>query len=332
MLDFKMGQVLGMMAKTAPFIIFRLVVYFSVMLAYVLSVGVGAGTGYLMGHIFDNPAGGGGFGGLVGFSAISIVLYWFREYLLYIVKAGHIAVLVELMDGRPLPSGKGQIEFAKDKVQERFKEASLLFGIDQLIKGVLRAVNRTFFTIASILPIPGLEGLVSFLNKILNMSLTYLDEVIIAYNMRIRSENPWQTSRDALVLYAQNYKVILKNAVFLVVIMYALTLVLFLIVVGPFLALAGAMPGAVSGWGVLLALVFAWSLKAALFEPVAMAALMGVFFKVTEGQTPNAEWEAKLAGISTKFRELTAKATDYAASKPASPVEPSTPDPTPEQA
>ena len=45
MLDFKMGQVLGMMAKTAPFIIFRLVVYFSVMLAYVLSVGVGAGGG-----------------------------------------------------------------------------------------------------------------------------------------------------------------------------------------------------------------------------------------------------------------------------------------------
>jgi hypothetical protein len=315
MVDFKMGQVLGLMSKTAPFVIFRLIVYTAVALAYVFSVGVGAGTGYLIGHIGDNPGGAGAFGGFLGFGIVSVALYWFREYLLYLVKAGHIAVLVELMDGKTLPQGKGQIDYAREKVQERFKEASLLFGIDQLIKGILKAVNRTFFTIAAFLPIPGLEALVSFLNKILTMSLTYLDEVIIAYNMRLRSENPWQTSRDALVLYAQNYKVILKNAVFLVLIMYLLTFVLFLIVVGPFLALAGLLPGAATGWGVVLAIVFAWALKAALLEPVAMCALMGVFFKVTEGQTPNQEWEDKLAGVSDKFRELTEKATSYASSK-----------------
>jgi hypothetical protein len=30
-------------------------------------------------------------------------MYFPREYLLYLVKAGHIAVSVEIMDGKPFP-------------------------------------------------------------------------------------------------------------------------------------------------------------------------------------------------------------------------------------
>ena len=49
-------------------------------------------------------------------------------------------------------------------------------------------------------------------------------------------------------------------------------------------------------------------LKAALVDPLAMAALMQVFFKVTEGQTPDPQWSAKLEGMSDKFKELKDKA------------------------
>ena len=45
MWDFRIGTALGLMAKTLPFILFRLAVYFGVALAYVLMTGVGAGVG-----------------------------------------------------------------------------------------------------------------------------------------------------------------------------------------------------------------------------------------------------------------------------------------------
>jgi hypothetical protein len=36
-----------------------------------------------------------------------------------------------------------------------------------------------------------------------------------------------------------------------------------------------------------------------------------VFFKVTEGQQANPEWEGKLDGVSKKFGELKTKAADW---------------------
>src|SRR5580698_7406330 len=103
MLDFRTGQILGLLLRTLPFIVLRLAVYIGITLAYVIAVGVGGGIGLLFGKIGGNGGGGTAFGGLIGFAVVSGLLYWAREYLLYMVKAGHVAVLVELLDGRQIP-------------------------------------------------------------------------------------------------------------------------------------------------------------------------------------------------------------------------------------
>ena len=229
MWDFKLNNVFGILTKTLPFIIFRLLIYLAIAFGYMIVIGVGATIGYALGSIGSESGGGAGIGGLIGFGVASIALYWLREYILYLVKAGHIAVMIELMDGSELPDGKGQIDYAQSKVKERFAQTSILFGVDQLIKGILRALNRMVFTVASFIPIPGLEGVVGFANKIMNASLTYTDEVILAYNFKIHATNPWAASKDALIMYAQNYKVMLKNAFWLVLFMYALTIIIFLV-------------------------------------------------------------------------------------------------------
>ena len=108
MWDFNMGQALGAMIKTAPFIIFRIIIYVGIALAYVLAVGVGAGIGYGLGSIGEEPGGWAFGGGLIGFGIVSVALYWAREYLLYLVKAGHVAVLVEHLDGKALPGAEGR--------------------------------------------------------------------------------------------------------------------------------------------------------------------------------------------------------------------------------
>ncbi len=66
----------------------------------------------------------------------------------------------------------------------------------------------------------------------------------------------------------------------------------------------------------MFALLFAWAAKAALIEPFAIACMLQVFFKVTEGQTPNPEWEAKLTSVSDKFRTMGEKAAAWVGVKP----------------
>lgn len=316
MKDFQVGEIIGLLRRTTPFLIFRFLIYFGITLAYVLATGIGAGVGYTAGTVFGDPATGSAWGGFIGFGLAGVVMYFLREYLLYMVKAGHIAVLVEIMNGGEIPGGRGQIDYAQDVVKKRFVESNVLFGVDQLIKGIIKAFNRAFFTLAAILPIPGLEGVAKFVNTIVRLSLTYLDEVILAYNIRTNSDNPWASSRSALILYAQNYTSFLKNAVLLTLIIWGLTLVVFLLILAPVAGLVALFPGTAGALTFIIALVFAWGVKQAVIEPFAMTALMQVFFKVTEGQEPDPEWERKLDSVSDKFGELKAKAGEWVGAKP----------------
>jgi hypothetical protein len=318
MLDFRTGQIFGLLIRTLPFVLLRLAVYLGITIAYILAVGVGSGMGYLFGSIGSNGGGGAGIGGLIGFAIISGILFWAREYLLYLVKAGHIAVLVELMDGKQIPAGKGQIDYATTIVKQHFATSSMLFGLNQLIRGILRAFNRLTVSIASWLPIPGLDVLVKLVDAVINTSLSHLDQVILAQILRQRSPNPWATARDATVLYAQNYKGVLKNAAFLTIIIWGLTLVILLIVAAPIATLIGLFHVHAGIATFALAVIAALSLKAALIDPFATVALIQVYDKITAGQTPNPEWSAKLEGMSAKFRELTQRARE--AVTPAPPV------------
>lgn len=310
MWDFKLGEVFGAMAKTAPFIVLRMAIYFGVALLYIVATGAGGALGYGFTSFGDGEGAGAMYGALFGFAGASGVLYWGREYILYMVKAGHIAVLVHHYDGKSLPSGKGQISFATEEVKSRFAQASLLFAIDQIIKGVLKAITGTLSGIAAFLPIPGVRNLMKVVNAVVRMSLTYVDEIILAQIIRTGDGNPWEISRKGLVLYAQNAKNIVKNAIWLGLFMWILTLLIFVIVLAPVLALMALIPGNLGFWGFVLAFIVAWSFKKALIEPMAIYALMQVYFKAIEGQEPNAEWDEKLTKLSKKFRELKVKAQD----------------------
>ncbi|MGN6150362.1 MAG: hypothetical protein ACTHPD_17655, partial [Rhizomicrobium sp.] len=150
-----------------------------------------------------------------------------------------------------------------------------------------------------------------------------VDEVILAYLIRTRTTNPWQTAEDGLVLYAQNYKHFLKNALWLWVIMWAVTILIFAVLLGPVGALVWIFPGHNAGlWAFVLALIFAVALKKALLEPLAIASLMQVYFKTIEGQQPDPEWSARLSQASGKFRELAQKAADWLPRPPQKPAKP----------
>ncbi len=306
MWDFEIGRTLGIVIRTWPFVVFRMIVYFGITLAYILATGTGAGVGYGVGHIFGDggPLSFAMWGGILGFGLVSLILYWIREYILYIVKAGHIAVMVRLIDGHDVPGGQGQIAYARSIVTERFAEANVLFVLDQLIKGAVAAITGLIGGIAAFIPIPGLSGIVKFVNAVIRMSLTYVDEIILGYNIRQESSAPFETGRQGVVLYAQNAKTMIRNALWLTIMTAVLGVIVFLLTLAPAGAILYAMPGNLAGWAFVIAIVFAWACISAFVEPFVIAAMMQVYFRTIEGQVPDPEWDRRLAEKSRQFREL----------------------------
>ena len=319
MWNFSLGRAVGMVLQTLPFIVLRVVIYAAITLAYVMTVGIGGAVGWGFGHMgatSDAPASGALWGGVIGFALVSGALYFAREYILYLVKAAHIAVLVEIYDGHAVPAGIGQIGYGSGFVKTHFAQSSLLFGVDQLIKGVLRSLFGTINFFSAFLPIPALQSLIRMAEAFVRMSLTYVDEIILAHLIRTKTANPWSTARDGLVLFAQNYTHFLKNAAWLSVMMWMLTFVIFIVFVAPASAAVALFPSGSSYWAFAFAIVCAVALKKAIMEPIAIAALMQVYFQEIEGQTPNAEWMARLEQISNKFRSLAQKAAGWTAPQP----------------
>lgn len=66
MKDFDIGEITGLLLRTAPFLVFRFLIYFGITLGYVLITGVGAGTGFGLGSIAGDSATGRMYGGIIG--------------------------------------------------------------------------------------------------------------------------------------------------------------------------------------------------------------------------------------------------------------------------
>lgn len=310
MWDFSIRRTLKLMMQTLPFLGLRLVVYIGVALGYVLLTGMGAGMGYGLGAL-SGPgmqSSAALWGGVIGFGFFGAFMYWAREYLLYMVKAGHIVVLVNRLHGQPLPADISQMAYASNMVKARFAQASVLFALDRLIKGVINALTGLVRGMLSIVSLPGAQQLSSIVHAFLRVAVGFVDEVILARTIHTGSDNPWGTARDSLILYGQNYKIMMKNAAWLAVMVYLSSFLVFLIMLAPATLVVYLMPGVWSAATFVFALLFAWSIKAALLEPIAMTCLMDVYFKTIEGQQPDPEWEARLEQMSGKFRTLKERA------------------------
>jgi hypothetical protein len=313
MWEFSIAKALGLMIRTAPFLIFRAAVYFGITAGLIVVTGAGAGVGYGVGLFGDEEfqATSTFWGGFAGFGLTAGVIFFLRDYLLYLVKAGQIAVMVDYLDGKPVPYGQGQIAYARRVVTERFGQASALFALDRLIKGVIGVITGLVEGLAMILPIPGLNQVMGVVRAYLRLAVGLVDEVILAHAIRTRSENAWEAAHDGLVLYAQNGRQMLVNAAWLTLICWLLAGVVFFFMLAPAAALVWLLPGDSSSGLFVFALVFAWAVKAAVIEPFALACMLQVFFNVTAGQEPHPEWRGRLTQVSDKFRQLGERAVGW---------------------
>lgn len=306
-MDLQLGRAVNIVLQTMPYIVYRAIVYGVICAAMAVALLFLAIAGRIFGGgaavlLFVVLAAAGGFGARL-----------LREYVLYLLKAGHIALVTEIVSHGQLPAGINQTQWAQERVTHYFKEVSVLAMIDQLVKGAIGTLNRTLFDVMTLLPIPGLEGAAKIVQRIVDFSLTYIDESIIAYTFKTGNENVFDAAKTGIVLYCQSWKGLLKNAVALTVLSYVFIAVSALIFLIPLGAVALMLPDA---WGTakfllfVLALFMGFSLKWILFDPIACTSTLLTFLSESESLSPDPEWEARIEAVSEKFRELQKKALE----------------------
>jgi len=325
-MNLQLGRAFGIVMQTTPYIVYRAAVYGCICLAVAFYLLILA----LIGWVF-------GSGAAVVLFFITLIAGGFlgvgrllSEYVLYMLQAGHIALITEIVQNGKLPDGISQTKWAKDQVMGYFKEMSVLAAVDQLLDGIIRTINRRLFNVMNVLPIPGMEGAAKIAQKIVDFSLTYVDESVIAHTFRTKNENVFDAAKSGIILYAQSWQGILKNAVAVTLLSYVFVLFATIIFLIPLGILALLLPEA---WATTKFFLFVFAIflgisaKWILFDPIACTSTILTFLHESEGQEPNAEWEARIEDVSDKFRELKQKAAQGMADLQGKPEQPDQPAP-----
>lgn len=223
---------------------------------------------------------------------VFLILRWLRKWALYRVKAAHVAVLVEYVQGRALPKGTGQIRYGRAVVQERFGEAAAFFLLDEMIRTVLRGVDRATNRLASFLPGKTAAMIVMPLHLVLKFAFSFMDEIMLAHAIDARSQDGWESARRALRIYGESRLVILKNVLWLSVFAAGLGALAFYGVISPAWEEYTAARNPETLRALILAGVASLALSALFFGPFALICLMQVWFRRVLGEGTRATRDA----------------------------------------
>ena len=252
---------------------------------------------------------------------VGIVNFAINHYFGYLVKAGHIAVIAQTFkDGRvPVDC----VSVGKKMVIDRFGTANAYFAIDKLVAGAVKQLQRKLGRLTDTLlgSLPGADTIKSATNFFLDISLGYVDECCLSYTFYKSEQNAYKSACDGVVIYAQNWKHLLKNAAMtaftVIVSILVVTLVAFVIFGGVFRLL---------GWSgfvaFVLALMLAWTVKYAFIDSWIMVKMMHGYMQVAPSTVITFDLYTKLSGFSTKFREMFRQSGVTAASMQPQPVQP----------
>jgi hypothetical protein len=252
-------------------------------------------------------------GWLVFMVAIGVnygIFHFLGAWLFYMVKAGYVAVLTEVMARGSIPGGASQVQFAREAVQKRFGEVAGLGVVDHLVKGCIRSFHATLEGIASWIPIPGLDSAVSLINRVIGKAGNLVDEAVLSRIFLRPEEDVWKSCRDGVVLYAENWKPILQMAAALVAIdwlMTGLTFMMMAVVVG--IPIFAIFPEMLRFLAIVAPFLAAYVVRLGFLEPLGVTSVILTFHELTRKSEISPEIEANLERLSAPFRELKAKMT-----------------------
>ena len=303
-------QATSIFAKTMPFVLLRLGIGILLGVLSVLYFGVVLYVGYRL-------LGAGTISGWIAIAGLLVAIglfawLWrlFSRYVLYLIKAGHIAVIAHIVETGEVPDN--QIQYGKGQVTERFTEASALFAVDQVIKVVVKQFNSGVVSFSKLFSfVPALKKLIRLVGKAIAIAASYIDEAIIAHMFISDEENPWRSARDGVVLYGKNWKPVLGSTMLIVLGMYAAAFAL-LLALTPIASVLSGLSATieVAGWVVVGGLFL--TLYTGFLKPWVKTVVITTFLVESRDETPDSETMDRIAARSDRFQELVSKADDDA--------------------
>lgn len=315
-------SVMKLFTRTLPFFISRIVIYGIFGLAAFVFLGIMVGIGFLLVKLFGDSSAAFLFVMLFAFLAIYGGLRFLERYVLYMVKIGHISVIVELLRNGEVPEGKSQIAYGKDQVTKNFGTANVAFVLDAMIHAAVKQVQRWIIRVGNMFSfIPGSQHVIGIINAIMSISLNYIDEAIVSYIFLRKSdqkdESVWKSASDGVVLYAQSWKGILKTSAGSVVIIFLFNIFTFLLFAFPLMFLSKLLSANTPGVGFLFgffaligAYVMMTVLKRALIDPLVTIAMIRSYQMSIRDLEPKVDLHDKLLGVSSKFKQLVSKSKE----------------------
>lgn len=235
--------------------------------------------------------------------AVGVVNFILNHYIGYLVKAGHVAVITMAFKTGTVPADP--VATGKAMVKERFGTSNVYFALDKLIAGSVKQLQRTLGRLTSGLlgAIPGADGVKSLMNMFLDISLGYIDECCLGYTFYHPEQNAYKSAADGVVIYAQNWKTLLKDAAkttgVVILSVIVVTLVAFIVFGGLFRLL---------GWSgfvaFVISLLLAWTVKYAFIDSWILVKMMSSYMQVAPNTPITFDLYGKLSGLSKKFKEL----------------------------
>ena len=233
-----------------------------------------------------------------------------QYYIGYLLKAGHIAVVTHFVKTGSLP--EDQFAFGKQAVKEKFATAAAYFAVDRLVAGAVRQINGTLNIVGSFLEkIPGMESLVSFAKSFVNIALGNLDECCMAYTFYHAEQSSFKSAADGVVIYFQNWKSILKDALKTAVIAVIVSGVAWFFFMFGIFGILGVL-GVPGMMGLLAALVLTVMImmvvKSSIMDSYTMVCMVCSYLRVAPTTEITFDLYDKLCRLSSKFKSLLQKA------------------------
>lgn len=240
---------------------------------------------------------------------IGIKIYSFGcEYIGYMIKAAHVAVIGELSLYGKVPEGVKITEYGKNKVKERFLTANAFFAIDKLMSSAVKQIQNTITKVGNVFEkIEIIQTIISIVNIFVGIVLGYVDEAVLARVFQKKEDGAWKASADGVVLYFQNWKEVLKNALLItlgIIAFYAVGMGL-IYVIAAGLSLVSDL------WVILLVFVAYFLIdviKVSFIDSYVTIAVVNKYLPLTINQTPAIDIYEKAQGWSKKFKEMCDKA------------------------
>lgn len=245
--------------------------------------------------------------GLVSFAFVWRLL---KRYVLYMVEAGHIAVIAQAVETGEVP--ENQLTYGTRQVANHFGSASTLWAVDMLIDAVLRQFTRAVARVGNLVPVPlpgQVQVLLSILKRTIVLAVKYLDTAILAYVFVDQNRNPWRSARDGVVLYGKTWKQVLGSTLLIVVGMYVLAFVL-LTLLAPLAVVLDVLPTSLEFASWLLVIGIVAAVHTGLVKPWVKTVVITTFLIEQREETPDSETMEWIEARSDRFAELVEKAED----------------------